>query len=302
MKWISLERGFRQYLILERSLLPASVEAYGRDIAQWFRFLEAQAPKARIDTLTRHEHLLPFVYALAETGISARTQARMISSLRAFFDYLREERLIGHNPAEDLEAPRLSRKLPTVLSVEEVERMLVAVDRSTREGERNYTMLELLYGSGLRVSELLGLGDRHLLPDLRMLRIIGKGQKERWVPVGEHAWEQLERYRKGVLPHFPDTKEGRGYWFLNRRGRPLTRVMVFTIVKQLAMAASIPARVSPHTFRHSFATHLIEGGADLRVVQELLGHSSIITTEIYTHLDTSYLQSVVKEYHPWSKK
>lgn len=300
MNWTFLLRGFEKHLRLDRDFLPASIEAYSRDVRQWSQYLQATAPDARPASSEMDRLLHGFIREINDTGISARTQARMISSLRAFFDYLVEERVLEHNPARSLTMPRLPERMPAVLHVDDITRMLGAIDRSTREGERNYTMIELLYSSGLRVSELLSLGDAHLVADERMLRIVGKGDKERWTPVGAYAWEQLHRYRQWVRPQFPDHPEGQGYWFVNRRGRVLSRVMVFQIVKKVATEAGMAARISPHTFRHSFATHLVEGGADLRVVQELLGHASILTTEMYTHLDSSYLRSVVQTYHPWS--
>jgi integrase/recombinase XerD len=298
--WSHWRNGFEAYLRLEQAYQSATVEAYLRDFGQLTRFLGKHYPELRPATVAYQPHLTDYLAALHALGIGARSQARMVSGLRAFFQYVVEEGERKDNPAAELALPKLGRKLPEVLSVEEVEAMLEAIDRSTDLGERNYTMLELLYGCGLRVSELLALGDSQLAPQEAMLRIRGKGEKERLVPVGEIAWEQLQRYRRHVRPRLAEHKAGRGLWFVNRRGRPLTRVMVFTIVRQLATAAGIGRAVSPHTFRHAFATHLVEGGADLRVVQELLGHASILTTEIYTHLDTSYLRSVVQECHPWA--
>ncbi len=244
------------------------------------------------------EHLRRFVNTLAALEISAYTQARIISGIKAFYRFLMYEDRIKEDPAQLLEAPKLGRKLPDTLSYPEIEKLLEAIPLGEPEGHRNRAMLEILYSSGLRVSELVELKKSQVFADIGFLRVVGKGNKERLVPIGKDALRYLKIYQEQVRVHQPPTKGNEEYVFLNRRGQKLTRVMIFLIIKKTAEQAGIKKNISPHTFRHSFATHLIEGGADLRAVQEMLGHESITTTEIYTHLDRDYLRQVLTEFHP----
>ena len=249
------------------------------------------------------KHLHSFLEFVNELGMSAYSQARILSGIKAFYKYLLFEELIENDPTVLIEGPKLGRKLPDTLSFPEIESLLNAVDLSTPEGARNRAMLEVLYSSGLRVSELVGLRLNDIHFDVGFLRVLGKGSKERLVPVGKDAQKYLTIYIdevRGRPPHKNAQKGFEHYAFLNRNGRKLTRVMVFTIIRNLAKAIGMKKTISPHTFRHSFATHLIEGGADLRAVQEMLGHESITTTEIYTHLDRDYLRQVIKDFHPRS--
>jgi integrase/recombinase XerD len=239
-----------------------------------------------------------FVIKLNEIGLEAQSQARIISGLRAFYKYLMMEDLIKINPTELLAAPKLSRKLPDTLNAEEVNLLLGAVDMSTPEGMRNRTMLEVLYGCGLRVSELVNLQISSLFLDVEFIKVIGKGDKERLVPIGSQAIKHIQLYKDTVRCHLTVQKGEEDILFLNRRGKKLSRVMLFLIIRDLAQKIGLTKTISPHTLRHSFATHLIDGGADLRAVQEMLGHSSITTTEIYTHLDRDYLRSTMQQFHP----
>jgi integrase/recombinase XerD len=297
--WDLLIRQFSGFLKLERSLSPNSVEAYVRDVVKLKEFVEISNPGLGAPGIEA-AHLGEFLRYLSELGLSPYSQARMLSGIRAFFRFLAEEELIERDPSELIEAPRLGRKLPDVLSVMEIEQLLSAIDLSTPEGMRNRAMLETLYSSGLRVSELVNLRRHQVYFDVGFLRIRGKGDKERLVPIGRPAMKYLRIYLEEVRVHVPVAAGFESYVFLNRRGRGLSRVMVFTIIRDLARKAGLQKHVSPHTFRHSFATHLIEGGADLRAVQEMLGHESITTTEIYTHLDRDYLRQVIREFHPRS--
>jgi integrase/recombinase XerD len=233
-------------------------------------------------------------------GMTSYTQARILSGLKAFYKYMLFEDIMSHDPTQLIEGPKIGRKLPDILSYQEIENVLLAIDLSTDEGMRNRAMLETLYSSGLRVSELVNLKLNNIYFDIGFLRIIGKGNKERLVPIGREAMKYIRIYVNEIRIHL-DIKPGfENFVFLNRRGRNLTRVMIFTIIKDLAKKIGLKKNISPHTFRHSFATHLIEGGADLRAVQDMLGHESITTTEIYTHLDRDYLKQVIKEFHPRS--
>jgi len=243
-------------------------------------------------------HLQGFLQWINELGLSARSQARILSGIKSFYKYLIIENVVTDDPTELLEGPKLGRKLPDFLSIVEINAMIDAIDRSKPEGERNRAMIETLYSSGLRVSELVSLKKSHVHAEIGLVRVIGKGNKERLVPIGGVALRQISLYESTYRCHLPVVPGSEDYLFLNRRGKPLTRVMVFTIVKQLAAAAQIRKRISPHTFRHSFATHLIEGGADLRAVQEMLGHESITTTEIYTHVSREHLQKIYRKHHP----
>jgi integrase/recombinase XerD len=300
LNWTSYTRGFRAFLKLEKSLADNSIEAYGRDIEKLIQFLEYRKLAISPSEIT-HAHLQEFIRWINEMGISARSQARIISGLKTFFKYLLLENIIRTNPAELLEAPRTGRELPDTLDIAEINRLFEAIDLSTTEGERNKTMLEFLYGCGLRVSEMINLKISDIRFNEGFISVIGKGNKQRLVPAGEQALGQLKRYLSEVRVHINIQKGQEDFIFLNGRGRKITRVMVFYIVKSLAEKAGIRKSISPHTFRHSFATHLIDGGADLRAIQEMLGHASITTTEIYTHLDRDFIRSNILQYHPRAK-
>ena len=296
MSWEGYIRQFQDYLRLERSLSPNSVEAYVRDIQKLAQFSGNKYAVAAVDPL----HLQNFLEWINELGMTPHTQARVLSGIKAFFKYLLFENIIQTDPTALLEGPKLGRKLPDTLSFHEIEQLLAAIDMSTAEGQRNRAMLETLYSSGLRVTELVELKLSNVYFDLGFLRVIGKGNKERLVPIGRDALKHIRIYTEEVRVHIPIKKGNENYVFLNRRGSKLSRVMIFTIIKNLANEIGLKKSISPHTFRHSFATHLIEGGADLRAVQEMLGHESITTTEIYTHLDREYLKQVIQEFHPRS--
>ena len=299
MNWDSYIKQFGQYLKLERSLSQNSIDAYVRDVEKLQQFMELSGAKTN-PLKTSSKELQKFIHYINELGMSAHSQARILSGLKAFFKYLAYEDLIENNPAALLEGPKLGRKLPDTLDYTEIIKMFDAIDLSSPEGARNRAMLETLYSSGLRVSELVELRLTNIYFDIGFLRVVGKGNKERLVPVGRDAMKYLKIYIEEVRVHFPKQKGFESYAFLNRRGRKISRVMVFLIIKGLAEKVGLKKSISPHTFRHSFATHLIEGGADLRAVQEMLGHESITTTEIYTHLDRDYLRQVVQEFHPRS--
>lgn len=295
--WSSLIRQFRHHLKLERSLSENSIEAYTRDVEKLADFTEREFPGS--DPLTLNlEHLRQFVNALAKLEISPFTQARIISGIKAFYRYLMYEDRIQEDPSQLLEAPKLGRKLPDTLSYAEIEQLLDAISLGEPEGHRNRAILEMLYSSGLRVTELVELKKSQVFADIGFLRVTGKGNKERLVPIGRDALKYLKIYQEEIRVHQNSAKGHEEFVFLNRRGQKLTRVMIFLIIKKTAEKAGIKKNISPHTFRHSFATHLIEGGADLRAVQEMLGHESITTTEIYTHLDRDYLRQVLTEFHP----
>lgn len=294
MLWSEGIKAFRVFLKLERGLAPNSVESYLRDVGALASFLqEAKAPQE-----VSEEDLYRFLTCIHEMGLSATTQARILSGVKSFFGFLRLERLRADDPTALLVGPRTSRKIPEVLRVEEVEALLSQVDLSSAEGPRNRAILEVMYSSGLRVSEVVDLHISRCHFEDGYIQVIGKGTKTRLVPIGRAAIKQAEIYRKVVRPSLSIQKGFEDHLFLNRRGAALSRVMVFYIVKAAAEAAGIRKTVSPHTLRHSFATHLVEGGADLRAVQEMLGHESILTTEIYTHLDRAFLQQTLKEFHP----
>ena len=297
MSWAIYTKGFRDFLKLEKSLSRNSVEAYEHDVAKLVQFLEYHNLELQPGDITLAV-LQDFIKWINQLGMSARTQSRVISGLRTFFKYLLLENVIRSNPAELLESPRIGRELPDTLRVDEIDRLFAAIDLSTPEGERNKTMLEVLYGCGLRVSELTNLKISELHFSQGFISVIGKGDKQRLVPIGERAVKQLKTYLHQVRSHIDIQKGQEDFIFLTKRGRPISRVMVFYIIKDLAEKAGIHKTISPHTLRHSFATHLIEGGADLRAVQEMLGHASITTTEIYTHLDRDFLRSNLLQFHP----
>lgn len=301
MNWQHFLNGFETFLRLEKSLSDNSIEAYLRDVRKLEHFLTSnhlpQSPEA-ISLL----HLQSFLKALNELGFDAHSQARIVSGLRTFWKYLLLENITQNNPAELLQLPKLSRKLPDTLSVQETISIIESIDMSKPEGQRNRAMLEVLYSCGLRVSELINLQISNLFLASGFIKVTGKGNKERIVPIGNEAMKQLNYYIDFVRNKVNIQKGEEDIVFLNKRGKRLSRVMVFYIIKAQAAQIGINKEISPHTFRHSFATHLIEGGADLRTVQEMLGHASITTTEIYTHLDREYLRSVIMQFHPRYKK
>lgn len=299
MSWPTYTKQFKSYLKLERSLAKNSVDAYLADISKLQQFLEIKERNTPPSKIVQQD-LIDFLEFINELGMSAYTQARMVSGLKAFFRFLVYEELITKDPSELLEAPKLGRKLPDTLDLPEIEDIFNAIDMSTPEGQRNRAMLETLYSSGLRVSELINLKISNVHEDIGFLRVIGKGSKERLVPIGRSALKYIKIFRDEVRVHI-DVKQGfEDHLFVTKRGKAISRVMVFMIIKDLAAKIGLKKNISPHTFRHSFATHLIEGGADLRAVQEMLGHESITTTEIYTHLDRDYLKQVITQYHPRS--
>jgi integrase/recombinase XerD len=297
--WESHIRQFGTYLKLERSLSTNSIEAYVRDVEKLGQFVSQNYSGISPLAITG-KHLQAFLQFINELGMSAFSQARILSGIKAFYKYLVFEEVVEKDPTLLIEGPKLGRKLPDTLEYDEIVKIFEAVDLSSAEGARNRAMLEVLYSSGLRVSELVELKLANVYFDIGFLRVIGKGNKERLVPVGRDAMKYLKIYQEEVRVHTPVQKGFESYVFLNRRGKKLTRVMVFLIIKSLAAKIGLKKTISPHTFRHSFATHLIEGGADLRAVQEMLGHESITTTEIYTHLDRDYLRQVIQEFHPRS--
>ena len=300
--WERLIRDFGHYLKLERSLSDNSVEAYLSDVEKLRQFITFRDKGIQAVDVSSKD-LRDFLEYITELGLSSHSQARILSGLKSFYKYLMFEGTIETDPTILIEGPKLGRKLPDTLSFHEIEDLLEAIDLSTPEGARNRAMLEVLYSSGLRVSELVDLQINNIYRDSGFLRVTGKGNKERLVPIGGDALKYLDIYMKqvrGKAPHKSPAKGYESFVFLNRNGRKLSRVMVFTIIRNLARAIGLKKTISPHTFRHSFATHLIEGGADLRAVQEMLGHESITTTEVYTHLDRDYLRQVIQEFHPRS--
>lgn len=295
MQWTSAIKGFTAYVALERGLRKNTVLGYSSDLKKLM--LWAQEKELTPTTLVAAD-IRAFLAHLHNTGILARSQARMLSSLRAFYHYLLLEEIVTSDPTELIDSPQIGRSLPDVLTEDDINRLIAAIDLSLPQGERNRAMLEMLYGCGLRVSELVGMK----LSDLRFkeayIIVTGKGNKQRIVPINKTAMHYINVYRNQVRVHQAPHKEHEDVLFLNRNGKQLTRVMVFTIIKRLAEKAGIRKHVSPHTFRHSFASHLVNRGADLRVVQEMLGHESITTTEIYTHLNDTKLRETVNKYHP----
>ena len=300
MEWDFAIKEFEGFLKLEKGLSENSIRAYLADLEKLLRFLKEEKYTLSPEAL-KQDHLRQFLVWINHSKLSARSQARILSGIKAFYRFLLLEDLIEKDPTVLLESPRLGRKLPEVLSLHEIDRMLACIDLSKPEGRRNKAMLEVLYSCGLRVSELVGLRISNLYRTEQFIRVIGKGDKERFVPISQKALREIDLYLpdRNALAIEPGNED---VIFLNRRGRMLSRVMVFMVIKDLAASAGIKKPVSPHTFRHSFATHLVEGGADLRAVQEMLGHESITTTEIYTHLDREYLRSEIISHHPRSSK
>jgi len=299
MNWDTLIRQFANYLRLERSLSDNSIQAYKRDVAKLKQFVDISNLEVSPLHVTT-EMIQDFLKYMGDLEMSAYSQSRILSGIKSFYAFLEYEQILIENPAELIDAPKLGRKLPDVLNIFEIEKILDTIDHSKPEGGRNRAMLETLYSSGLRVSELVNLRMNQVYFDIGFLRIIGKGNKERLVPIGKSAMKYLQIYIDEIRCHIKIQSGYENYVFLNRRGKSLTRVMIFTIIKDLVKISGIKKTVSPHTFRHSFATHLVEGGADLRAVQEMLGHESITTTEIYTHLAREYLKQIIEEYHPRS--
>ena len=299
--WEAYKKGYKAYLRLEKSLSDHSVEAYLHDVTKLTQYLQVVNQEKNPAALTLKD-LQAFVKWIGELGMGATTQARIISGIRSFYKYLLTEQLVTIDPSTLLEAPKTRRKLPDTLSFEEIEPLIGAIDLSSPEGTRNKAILETMYSCGLRVSELVGLKISCLYLDIGFIRVIGKGDKERLVPIGSDSIKCIKIYKDTVRSHQNVSEKNQDILFLNRRGNALSRVMIFYIIKSLALTAGITKVISPHTFRHSFATHLVEGGADLRAVQEMLGHESITTTEIYTHLNRDFLRDTLQQFHPAFKK
>lgn len=294
--WEPYKKGFKAYLQLEKSLSNNSVEAYLSDIEKLTQFLSLNTAKTPADIAL--DDLQLFLKWIHELGLSATTQARIISGIKSFYKYCLLEQICKNDPTVLLEAPKTKRKLPDILSFEEIEKIISAIDLSNPEGIRNKALIETLYSCGLRVTEMINLKISSLYLDIGFVRVIGKGNKERLIPIGTDAIKHIKIYKEQIRSHLTIQYGFEDYLFLNRRGKNLSRVMIFLIIKDLVQKAGITKTISPHTFRHSFATHLIEGGADLRAVQEMLGHESITTTEIYTHLDREFLRSTLQQFHP----
>ncbi|MFN4083743.1 MAG: site-specific tyrosine recombinase XerD [Bacteroidia bacterium] len=294
-------QGFKIYLQLEKSLSQNSIEAYLRDLEKLVQYLMIKNIDAPLNKLSTQQ-LSDFIIFLNQLGLSVASQARLISAIKTFYKYLLLEDEIKANPAELIDAPKLTRKLPDVLDVHEIDLMIAQINQSTPEGIRNRAIIETMFGCGLRVSEAVNLKISEIYADEEFIKVTGKGNKERLVPIGKTALKFIEIYRESIRNHQTPKAGSNDILFLNRRGGKLSRVMVFYILKDLAQAAGIKKNISPHTLRHSFATALVEAGADLRAVQQMLGHESITTTEIYTHIDRSYLHDVVTQFHPRANK
>ncbi len=299
MNWKSYVNGYQSFLRLEKSLSLNSIEAYLHDVEKLTQYLEYSSNKTGPEQVTLKD-LQEFLKWITGLGMTATSQARIVSGLKGFYKYLLLENIISKDPTELLESPKTGRKLPVFLSVAEINALTGVIDLSTPEGKRNKAILEVMYGCGLRVSEVVGLRITNLYFSEGFIKVVGKGNKERLVPLGSVAMNEIVHYLREVRTGIPLQPGNDDIVFLNRRGSKLSRVMIFTIIKALATKAGIKKNISPHTFRHSFATHLVEGGADLRAVQDMLGHESITTTEIYTHLDREYLRSTIIQFHPRS--
>ncbi|MBC7400123.1 MAG: site-specific tyrosine recombinase XerD [Mucilaginibacter sp.] len=297
MNWPSAIKGFQAYLKLEKSLSKNSIEAYTRDVHRLYEYTETQVPTINPESIVLKD-LRQFINWINELGMIPSSQARILSGIKAFYKYMLMEDIIKSDPSELLESPKITRKLPDTLSYEDINKMIDAIDLSRPEGARNKAILETLYGCGLRVSELTELKLSNLYLDIEFIKVFGKGSKERLVPIGGSAVKALKVWIEQVRVHTPIKKGEEDFVFLNRRGSRLSRVYIFMVIKDLAATVGLKKTISPHTFRHSFATHLVEGGADLRAVQEMLGHESITTTEIYTHLDREYLKGTIIQFHP----
>jgi len=299
MNWEESKKGYEDFLLVEKSLSSNSISAYINDINKLVSYLE-EKEGALMPSEVKLVHLQRFVEWMNKKGVSPRTQARTISGIKSFFKFLLMEEKIESDPTTLLESPRIGRKLPDILSNDEVDALIDAIDLNKPEGQRNKAMIETLYSCGLRVSELVNLKITNLYFDQEFIKIEGKGDKERLIPISKRAMEDINKYLNGYRKRLKVDKESENIVFLNRRGKQLSRVMIFTIIKNLANKINLKRSISPHTFRHSFASQLIDGGADLRAVQEMLGHESILTTEIYTHLDKDYLKDMINQFHPRS--
>jgi integrase/recombinase XerD len=295
--WEPYKKGFKAYLQLEKSLSENSVEAYLHDIEKLTEYFQ-RTKNLKTPADVELKDLEKFLKWIAELGMTPASQARIVSGIRAFCKYCLLENIITVDPSLLIEAPKLKRALPDILSFDEIENIISQIDLSKPEGGRNKALLETMYSCGLRVSEVVNLKNSHLYLDVGFIRVIGKGDKERLVPIGRSAVKYINIYKNKIRVHATPTKGNEDILFLNNRGSKLSRVMIFLIIKDLVKKAGIKKNISPHTFRHSFATHLVEGGADLRAVQEMLGHESITTTEIYTHLDREFLRKTLEKYHP----
>lgn len=295
--WEPFKKGFRAFLLLERSLSDATVDAYLRDVEKFTQYLSAKQKSIPPSDITLHD-VQSFLKWIAELGMNPTSQSRVISGLRNFFQYCVSEQIAKSDPCELVDTPRLKRMLPDVLTLEEIEEMISQIDHSKDDGVRNRAILEMMYSCGLRVSEVVTMKIPFLFLEAGFIRVIGKGNKERMVPIGHAAVKHIKLYLDHTRLHQLPKKGDEEILFLNRRGSRLSRVMIFMIIKNLAIKAGIKKNISPHTIRHSFATHLVEGGADLRAVQEMLGHESITTTEIYTHLDREFLRETLIQFHP----
>ncbi len=301
MSWKEAINQFKAYLMYERGLSEHSVMAYVRDIEKLAQFVEMELT-GKSPFLIEASDLRQMLIWMGEVGLEKTSRARILSGIRAFYKYLLIENLVNDNPASLLEMPKSSRHIPDVLRYDEIQEMLDAIDLSTNHGTRNRAMLETLYACGLRVTELVTLQLSNFFPEIDLVKVVGKNNKERLIPIGEDAVKHIQLYIEGVRrKQMNIDPKHEDYLFLNRRGKKLTRVYVFLLIKELATAVGIKKKVSPHTFRHSFATHLIEGGANLKAVQDMLGHESITTTEIYTHLDTAYLRDTILRFHPLNR-
>jgi integrase/recombinase XerD len=296
MNWTTYIKSYQSYLRIERGMSKNTIDNYSFDIERLCLFLDENSISVSPITISE-ETIQQFIYHIAKQ-LNARSQARIISGLKSFFSYLIFEDYRSDNPLELIETPRIGRKLPDTLSIVDIDRLIAAIDLSSNEGERNRAMLETLYGCGLRVSELVTLKISDLFFDEGLIKITGKGNKQRFVPIGSYTQKYIEIYKDNVRSHLNIQKGHEDTLFLNRRGRQLTRAMIFTIIKELAVKIDLNKTISPHTFRHSFATHLLENGADLRSIQLMLGHESITTTEIYVHLDRKHLSEIMNTFHP----
>ncbi|HVV07065.1 MAG TPA: site-specific tyrosine recombinase XerD [Puia sp.] len=295
--WDPYKKGYKAWLQLEKSLSDHSVEAYLRDIDKLTDFLQATGSMKTPDAIELKD-LQNFLQWIGQLGLEATSQARILSGIRSFYKYCYIEQIVRKDPTTLLESPKLKRALPDVLSFDEIEAIIGQIDLSKPEGGRNKAILETMYSCGLRVSEVVNLRISGLYMDVGFIRVIGKGDKERLVPIGSDAIKYIRIYQQDIRTHIPLKPGNEDILFLNRRGSTLSRQMIFLLLKDLVTLAGIKKNISPHTFRHSFATHLVEGGADLRAVQEMLGHESITTTEIYTHLDREYLRETLHRFHP----
>lgn len=296
MNWQSAKKEFDIYLKLEKGLSENTLISYAQDLDKVISYCENLNINSPLNV--KSSDISEFIYQLVKIGYNPKSQARLLSSLRQFYNYLIIENYLKSNPIDLIESPKTQRKLPEVLSVDEIDKIISAIDRSTMEGERNRIIIEMLYGCGLRVSELTELNISNILLNESILKVKGKGNKERFVPFPDSLQKKIKFYLSEIRTLFPDKKNEQDTLFVNRRGGRISRVMIFTIIKTLSELAGINKKISPHTFRHSYATHLLEGGADLLDIQQLLGHSSIATTELYLHLDKSVLRSTIENFHP----